>query len=81
MIPYLEAYFLAGDVNKSEKYTIQEMYNELKELAEEGILEEEEILKVSTISNYITRYAQTHRKEKAQQALALVNSVLRTPKI
>ena len=78
VITYLEAYFLAGDINKSEKYTAQEMYNELKELAEEGILEEEEIPKVSTISNWITRYAQAHRKEKAKQALAQVNSVLET---
>src|SRR5436305_13287744 len=27
VISYLEAYFLAGDVNKSEKYTAQEMHN------------------------------------------------------
>ena len=73
VISYLEAYFLAGDINKSEKYTAQEMHNELKELVEEGMLEAEEIPKVSTISNWITRYAQTYRKIKAQQALALVN--------
>ncbi|CAB4404485.1 unnamed protein product [Rhizophagus irregularis] len=42
-------------------------------LVEEGILEEEEIPKVSTISNWIARYAQTHHKLKAQHALALVN--------
>lgn len=30
VISYLEAYFLAGDINKSEKYTAQEMHNELK---------------------------------------------------
>lgn len=62
VIPYLEAYFLAGDVDKSEKYTAQEMYNELKELVEEGILEAEEIPKVSTIGNWITRYAQELHK-------------------
>jgi len=73
VIPYLEAYFLAGDIDKSEKYMAQEMHNELKELVEEGILEEEEIPKISTISNWITRYVQTHRKAKAQQALALVS--------
>ena len=32
VILYLEAYFLAGDVDKSEKYTAQEIYNKLKEL-------------------------------------------------
>jgi hypothetical protein len=81
VILYLEAYFLAGDVDKSEKYTAQEMYNELKELVKEGILEEEEIPKVSTIGNWITRYAQAHRKIQAQQALAQVNGVLETLKI
>ena len=73
VISYLEAYFLAGDINKSDKYTAQEMHNELKGLVEEGVLEEEEIPKVFTISNWIARYAQAHRKLKAQQALALVN--------
>jgi hypothetical protein len=73
VISYLEAYFLAGDINKSEKYTAQEMHNELKGLVEEGVLEEEEIPKVSTISNWIARYAQAHRKLRAQQALALVD--------
>jgi hypothetical protein len=73
VISYLEAYFLAGDINKSEKYTAQEMHNELKGLVEEGILVEEEIPKVSTISNWIARYAQAHRKLNAQQALALVD--------
>lgn len=81
VIPYLEAYFLAGDVDKSEKYTAQEMYNELKELVDEGILEAEEIPKVSTIGNWITRYAQAHRKIQAQQALVQVNSALETLKI
>ena len=54
VISYLEAYFLAGDINKSEKYIAQEMHNELKELVEEGILEKKEIPKVLTISNWIT---------------------------
>ncbi|RGB42096.1 hypothetical protein C1646_684178, partial [Rhizophagus diaphanus] len=37
VILYLKAYFLAGDINKSEKYTAQEMHNELKDLVEEGV--------------------------------------------
>ena len=81
VVPYLEAYFLAGDVDKSERYTAQEMYNELKELVEKGILEKEAIPKVSTIGNWITRYAQAHRKVQAQQALAQVNYVLETLKV
>ncbi|EXX77890.1 hypothetical protein RirG_019730 [Rhizophagus irregularis DAOM 197198w] len=54
VIPYLEAYFLARDINKSKKYTAQEMHNELKGLVEEEVLEEEEIPKISTISNWIS---------------------------
>jgi len=80
VVLYLEAYFLIKDINKSEKYTAQEMYNELKELVEKGILEVEEIPKVSTIGNWITRYAQAHRKVQAQLALAQVNCVLETLK-
>ena len=49
------------------------MHNELKGLVEEGILEEEEIPKVFTISNWIARYAYAHCKLKAKQALALVD--------
>jgi hypothetical protein len=73
IIPYLEIYFLTRDINKSEKYTTQEMYNKLKGLVEEGVLKKEEIPKISTINNWIAQYAQTYRKLKAQQALVLVD--------
>ena len=48
---------MAWDINKNEKYIAQEMHNKLKGLVKEEILEKEEILKVSTISNWITWYA------------------------
>ena len=35
----------------------------------------------NTIGNWITRYAQAHRKVQAQQALAQVNGVLEALKI
>ncbi|CAB5215830.1 unnamed protein product [Rhizophagus irregularis] len=59
VVSYLEAYFLAGDINKSEKIygsRNAEMHNELKGLVEGGILEKEEIPKIFTISNWIARY-------------------------
>ncbi|CAB4411190.1 unnamed protein product [Rhizophagus irregularis] len=71
----------SGWALKERQKFAQEMYNELKELVEEGILEAEEIPKVSTIGNWITRYAQAHRKVQAQQALAQVNDVLKALKI
>ncbi|GES96911.1 hypothetical protein GLOIN_2v1880126 [Rhizophagus clarus] len=45
------------DINKSEKYTAQEMHNKLKGLVKKGVLEEKKIPKISTISNWIARYA------------------------
>jgi hypothetical protein len=37
--PLLEGFFLAGNVNKSGRYTTHEMYQELKDLVNSGILE------------------------------------------
>ncbi|CAB4415431.1 unnamed protein product [Rhizophagus irregularis] len=44
-----EGYFLAGNLNKSDRYTALEMWNELTKFAEEGSLEEIDIPRVSTI--------------------------------
>ena len=47
----LEGYFLAGNINKSERYTAQDMYNELVQRAQEGEIKMEEVPKVATIQN------------------------------
>ncbi|CAG8840170.1 28464_t:CDS:2, partial [Gigaspora margarita] len=45
IITYLEGYFLAGNADKSDRYTAEEMYNELLELVKAGSLEESDVPK------------------------------------
>ncbi|RIB09172.1 hypothetical protein C2G38_2268640 [Gigaspora rosea] len=47
----LEGYFLAGNINKSDRYIAQDMHNELVRLAQEGEIKMEEVPKVSAIQN------------------------------
>ncbi|CAG8548032.1 1694_t:CDS:1, partial [Gigaspora margarita] len=41
----LEGYFLAGNISKSNRYTAQDMYDELVQLAQEGKIKMEEVPK------------------------------------
>ncbi|CAG8852224.1 41793_t:CDS:1, partial [Gigaspora margarita] len=66
VISYLEGYFLVGNANKSERYSAEEMWKELMELVKIGSLEESDIPKVSTIQNWIARYAAQHKQQTAQ---------------
>ncbi|CAG8606057.1 40541_t:CDS:2 [Gigaspora margarita] len=66
VIAYLEDYFLLGNTNKSDKYSAEEMRKELIELVKVGNLEESDIPKVSTIQNWIARYAMQHKQKTAQ---------------
>ncbi|RIB00827.1 hypothetical protein C2G38_2232810, partial [Gigaspora rosea] len=65
VITYLEGYFLAGNINKSDRYTAEEMHTELLELVKTGNLEESDVPKVSTIQNWIGRYATQHKQKIA----------------
>ncbi|CAG8719352.1 22698_t:CDS:2 [Gigaspora margarita] len=47
----LEGYFLAGNANKSDCYTVQDMYKSLQQRVLEGDIEAEAVPKVSTIQN------------------------------
>ncbi|CAG8663729.1 34042_t:CDS:2 [Gigaspora margarita] len=51
VITYLEGYFLAGNINKSDRYTAEEMHTELLELVKVDSLEKSDVPKVSTIQN------------------------------
>ena len=64
----LQGYFLEGNVNKSERHTAESMLIQLKQNAEEGVIEEEEIPKLETIRNWISRYTNQHRQEAAKVA-------------
>ncbi|CAG8754993.1 2310_t:CDS:2, partial [Dentiscutata erythropus] len=66
VIAHLEGYFLASNANKSERYSAEEMHKELIDLAKEGSLEKNDIPKVSTIQNWIARYAAQHKQKMAK---------------
>ncbi|RIB05182.1 hypothetical protein C2G38_2220385 [Gigaspora rosea] len=65
IITYLEGYFLAGNINKSDRYSAEDMHNELIELVKIGSLEESDVPKVSTIQNWIGRYATQYKQKIA----------------
>ncbi|GBC40355.2 hypothetical protein GLOIN_2v1790148 [Rhizophagus irregularis DAOM 181602=DAOM 197198] len=66
----LQEYFLEGNVNKSERHTAESMLARLKKNVEDGVIEEEEVPKLETIRNWISRYTSQHRQESAIVAQA-----------
>jgi hypothetical protein len=71
VVPLLEAFFLAGDADKSDRYTAEDMLNELHSMVREGTLEDEEIPKLTTIANWISGYAKKHRQDLAKQSIEM----------
>ncbi|RIB05529.1 hypothetical protein C2G38_2219425 [Gigaspora rosea] len=71
----LEEYFLAGNINKSDHYTSQDMYQELQNCAQKGKIDTNEIPKFTTIQNWINRYSKEHRKELAKDKTSLPSQV------
>ncbi|RHZ56311.1 hypothetical protein Glove_402g101 [Diversispora epigaea] len=61
----LQEYFLEGNIDKSERHTAESMFFQLKQCAENGIIDKEEIPKLETIRNWISRYASQYRQEAA----------------
>ncbi|CAB5200017.1 unnamed protein product [Rhizophagus irregularis] len=66
----LQEYFLEGNVNKSERHTAESMLARLKKNVEDGVIEEEEVPKLETIRNWISRYTSQHHQELAIVAQA-----------
>jgi hypothetical protein len=64
---YLEGFFLAGNVNKTDRMTAKDMVIELKKLAEEGEIQKDEVPEIKTIEGWITKYSASLRKESAEQ--------------
>ena len=65
----LKTYFLSGDVDKKNRFTASTMLEELQKKVAIGELEIDEIPKIKTIENWITRYNQEHKKESAAKKL------------
>ena len=68
VIQLLEGFFLAGTLNKSDRYDAGSMHANLVVMAE-GNLDRDEIPKTETINNWISRYSAAFRKESARPAL------------
>lgn len=67
MKTYLEGFFLAGNVNKTDRMSAKDMVIQLKQLAEEGEIQESEVPEIKTVEGWITRYSASLRKESAEQ--------------
>lgn len=64
----LQGFFLAGNSNKSDHYSEQDMYNELVNLADKGEINRNKIPKVQTIKGWISRYSRQIKKEAAEKS-------------
>jgi hypothetical protein len=60
---------LSGDVGKKNRFTTSKMLEELQKKVGTGELEVDEIPKIKTIENWITRYNQEYKKESAAKEL------------
>ena len=69
IISLLQAFFYAGNVNKSDCYFAHDMLNELNDIANKGELEFETISRLETIQNWIARYSSTCKHEIADIVL------------
>ncbi|CAG8651670.1 9443_t:CDS:2 [Gigaspora margarita] len=65
----LKTYFLSGDIDKTNRFTASMMLEELQRKVEIGELEADEIPKIKTVENWITRYNQEYKKESAKKEL------------
>ena len=54
-------------MNKTDRMSAKEMVMQLKNLAEEGEIQESEVPEVKTVEGWITRYSASLRKEAAEK--------------
>jgi hypothetical protein len=69
IISLLQAFFHAGNANKSDRYSAHDMLNELNDMANKGELEFEIIPRLETIQNWIARYSSACKREMADIVL------------
>ncbi|CAG8703037.1 6380_t:CDS:1, partial [Dentiscutata heterogama] len=64
---YLEGFFLAGNVNKTDRMTATEMVKELERLVEENEITHKEVPSIKRIENWIAVYAAGLKWEAAAE--------------
>ncbi len=67
---YLEGYFLAGNVNKTDRMSAKDMVIQLQDLAKEGEIQFDDIPEIKTVEGWIARYSANLRKNYAAQRVA-----------
>jgi len=70
IVDFLKAYFHSGNHDKSQRYTPESMYQELVEEAENNnnfMLEQ--VPKVETIRNWISKYSSAMKKDISDKML------------
>ncbi|CAB4377710.1 unnamed protein product [Rhizophagus irregularis] len=58
-----------GNADKSNRYTAQDMQCELEKCAQEGEIDKDDVSKVITIQNWISKTTREHREEAATRVL------------
>jgi len=69
IVSLLQAFFHAGNANRSDRYSASDMLNELNNMANKGELEFETIPRLETIQNWIARYSAACKREMADIVL------------
>ena len=69
IVTLLQSFFQAGNANKSDRYSAEDMYAELNDMADKKEISAESIPKVETIRGWITRYAAACKAEMSKIVL------------
>ncbi|POG66560.1 hypothetical protein GLOIN_2v1780400 [Rhizophagus irregularis DAOM 181602=DAOM 197198] len=69
VIALLQGFFYAGNADKSDRYSANDMLSELIHMVNNGELDPEIIPKIETIENWISRYSATCKHKMAAIAL------------
>jgi N-acetyl-beta-hexosaminidase len=67
----LEGYFLAGNINKSNRYTAQDMHNKLVQYAQEGEITVEEVPKLPRFkTELVITYENTNKRLRQENRIS-----------
>ena len=69
IVDFLKTYFHSGNYDKSQRYTPESMHQELIEEANNNNFTLEQIPKVETIRNWISRYSSAMKKDISDKML------------
>ena len=73
-VTILQGFFHAGNVDKSDRYTAQDMHSELMKMTEDDEINQESIPKIESIQSWIARYAAAYKTEASRNIINLMNA-------